>query len=73
MNDVADPKAVKAHATITSEDRARRREAVDDGRGSVRLEGLVVSPCPQELNRRYSEDEITSEQLTAAILAIPHP
>jgi len=73
MNHVADPKSIKPVSTITPEERARRQEAVDYGRGSVRLEGFVVSPRAEELNRRYIEGEITSEQLTAAILAIPHP
>lgn len=53
---------------ISDAERARRKKAVDYGRGSVRLEGFVLSPEIEELNRRYVKGELSSEQLTAAIL-----
>jgi hypothetical protein len=69
MNYVADPKAVRPKSSVTPEERARRKEAVDYGRGSVRLEGFVMSDYAEELNRRYVEGEITSAERSAAIRA----
>jgi hypothetical protein len=54
-------------ARTTPEERARRKAAIDYARGSVRLEGFVVSDFTEELNRRYIDGEITREELTAAI------
>lgn len=52
---------------ISDAERARRQEAIDFARGSVRLEGFILSPAVEELNRRYIEGEITSEEHSAAI------
>jgi Antitoxin VbhA len=46
-----------------------RKAAVDYARGSVRLEGFVVSPFAEDLNRRYIDGEITRKEMTAALLA----
>ena len=54
---------------ISPEERARRKAAVDYARGSVRLEGFIVSPFAEDLNRRYIDGEITSAELTALLLA----
>ena len=51
------------------EEQARRQASVNYGRGSVRLEGFVLSPEIEDLNRRYIEGELSSEELTSAILA----
>jgi antitoxin VbhA-like protein len=56
-------------AEISAEERARRKAAVDYARGSVRLEGFIVSPFAEDLNRRYIDGEITSAELTALLLA----
>jgi hypothetical protein len=72
MDDLTLPIAGRSTSRISSEERERRRAAVDYARGSVRLEGLVVTDHAEELNRRYIEGEITSTELTAAILANPH-
>ena len=58
---------------IAAEERARRKAAVDYARGSVRLEGLVVSPFAEGLNRRYIDGEITRTEMTAALLAYHEP
>jgi hypothetical protein len=55
--------------TIDEAERARRKAAVDYARGSVRLEGFELDPEVEELNRRYVAGELTSEELTRAILA----
>jgi len=54
---------------ISAEERARRKAAIDYARGSVRLEGFVVSPFAEDMNQRYIDGEITRKELTAAILA----
>jgi hypothetical protein len=59
-------------AKISAAEKARRKAAVDYGRGSVRLEGFVVSDFAETMNRRYIDGEITREELTAAILAHHH-
>jgi hypothetical protein len=56
-------------AEISAEERARRKAAVDYARGSVRLEGFIVSPFAEDLNRRYIDGEITRKEMTALLLA----
>jgi len=58
----------KKETGISAEERARRKAAIDYARGSVRLEGFIVSPFAEDLNRRYIDGEISREELTAAIL-----
>jgi len=72
MDDQTFPTSAKPVPGISREERARRQAAVDYARGSVRLEGFVVTDHAEELNRRYIEGELTSAELTAAILANPH-
>jgi len=75
MNIIARPAASVTNedaakkAEISAEERARRKAAVDYARGSVRLEGFIVSPFAEDLNRRYIDGEITSAELTALLLA----
>ncbi len=54
---------------ISAEERARRQEAVDYARGSVRLEGFVVPPAAEELYSRFVAGEITGKELSTKILA----
>ena len=58
-----------ARARIKDEERARRQADVDFARGSVRLEGFVLSPEVEELNRRFIEGELTDDEHTAAVIA----
>ena len=60
---------VPTRATISPQERERRKAAVDYARGSVRLEGFVPSPFAEELDRRYIAGEITRDEKTAALLA----
>lgn len=55
--------AVSNKPKITEAERARRQEVVDYGRGTVRLEGFILSPEMEELNRRYVAGEITLAEL----------
>lgn len=54
---------------ITEEERALRVAAVATARGSVRLEGFVLSADIEEISRRYIDGEITGDEHVAAIRA----
>lgn len=54
---------------ISEAERARRLSEVNFARGSVRYEGGILSDEIERLNARYVAGEITSDELTAAILA----
>lgn len=49
---------------ITDEEHARRREAVNFARGSVRFEGIVLSAEAEVLAERFINGEITLEEHT---------
>ena len=53
-----------ARVTITEDERARRREAVNFARGSVRFEGIVLSDEAEALAERFINGEITLEEHT---------
>jgi hypothetical protein len=53
--------------SITPEEQASRRKAVDTASGSLRLEGFILDPDIVALNERYVAGEFTREELTAAI------
>jgi hypothetical protein len=72
MDDLTLPTTARPVIGISREERARRKAAVDYARASVRLEGFVVTDHAEDLNRRFIEGELTSAELTAAILANPH-
>lgn len=50
---------------ISEEERARRRAAVDFARGSVRLEGITLSPDIEAINERYINGEISTDEHVA--------
>ncbi|MDY0969092.1 antitoxin VbhA family protein [Sphingomonas sp. CFBP9021] len=54
---------------ISEAERACRLSEVNFARGSVRYEGGILSDEIERLNARYVAGEITSDELTAAILA----
>lgn len=68
MNAILKPAAEQVQ--ITPGERARRRAAIAYGRGSVRLEGFVLSAEGEELNRRYVDGELSMEELIGAIKAL---
>ena len=53
--------------STTAKKQARRQHAVDYGRPSVRLEGLIINEYAEDLNRRHIAGEITSAERSAAI------
>lgn len=56
--------------TLTDAERLRRQKEVDTARASVRLEGFVLDAETEALNARYIAGELTSDELTAAILTL---
>lgn len=58
---------------ISAEERAKRQRAVDFARGSVRYEGFVLSPEVEELNRRFIEGDLTSDEHVAETLRLYDP
>src|ERR1700733_2961572 len=64
-----DPATGKPKA-IDETEQAQRKAAVDYARGSVRLEGFMLTSEGMYLNLGYVAGELTSEQLTDAILAL---
>ena len=49
---------------VSEAEKARRQQSVDFARGSIRLEGIFFPPEIEEMNQRYINGEISSEQLT---------
>ena len=60
--------ALSRHAAIDETEQARRQREVDFARGSVRYEGGILSDEIERLNARYVAGEISSDELTTAIL-----
>jgi len=58
---------------ISADERAKRQRAVDFARGSVRFEGFILSPEVEELNRRFIEGELTSDEHVAETLRLYDP
>ena len=55
---------------IEPEERQRRQAAIDFARGSVRLEGFVISDEAEAIGRQFVEGEMTLPEYVAAIMAI---
>lgn len=51
----------------SEEERARRREAIDYARASVRLEGFILDEAAEALFSRYINGEMTRAELNAAV------
>lgn len=54
-------------STMSDDEKARRRKAIDYARASVRLEGFVLDDEIERLNERYVAGEITSDEHSAAV------
>lgn len=65
-DDIVD-QAASNKPKITEAERARRQKEIDTARASVRLEGFILSPEVEELNRRYIAGEITGDEHSEAI------
>lgn len=54
---------------ISTEEQERRRADIDYARGSVRFEGVELSPEVEDINRRFVFGELTGDEHIAAIKA----
>jgi len=63
------PKPHQLRPQITEQERAERQASIEFARGSVRLEGFVLSPAVEEINRRFIDGELTGDEHIAAIKA----
>ena len=70
MNDVVVLTSAGTRPGIDAAERARRTASIDYARGSMRLEGFVLSADVEALNQRYIDGEIDSAQHSAAVLAL---
>ena len=61
------PKSVVSHA---EQARARRLDAINFARRSVRFEGFILSDQVEEIFRRYVDGELSEEACTQAIQAV---
>ncbi len=68
MSAILKPKLQQAR--ISADERARRKAAIDFGRGSVRLEGFVMSAEVEKLSGQYIEGAMTMEELMRAVKAL---
>jgi hypothetical protein len=64
------PKPLHFQPRISEQERARRKAAIDYARGSVRLEGFVLSEEIEEINHRFMEGEMTGDEHIEAIKAV---
>ena len=64
------PNGQVAPPSLPDEERARRHKAVETARRSMQLSGFELDAETQALNARYVDGELTSDELTAAILAL---
>ncbi len=55
---------------LSDEEQERRRQAVETARASTALSGFEPDPAAEALNARYVTGELTSDELTAAILTL---
>lgn len=61
---------MKAMPVMSDQERARREDAVRFARNSVRLEGFHLNAEVEAVNRSYINGEMTSQEHTAALLAL---
>lgn len=62
MNTVVKPR-------VSPVERARRKASIDAARGSVRLEGFILSAEIEAINQRFIDGELTREEHIQAIQA----
>ena len=64
------PNGKTIRPSLSKEERARRRKAVETARASNQLSGFEPAPTAEALNALYVAGELTRDELTAAILAL---
>jgi hypothetical protein len=56
--------------SISADEQARRKRAIDFARGSVRYEGFVLSPEAEHVGERFVAGHLTVPEYVEAIKAI---
>ena len=69
MDSSSKPHSPQPAPLISEQERARRKASIDNARGSVRLEGFVLSPEIEQINQRFIDGELTRQQHIEAIKA----
>ena len=64
---------IPSRALPSEEEQARRRKAIETARRSNQLSGFEPDPEVDALCARYVVGELTSDELTAAIIALARP
>ncbi len=64
------PNGKTIRPALFEDEQARRRKAVETARASSQLSGFEPDPAGEVLNARYIAGELTSDELTAAILSL---
>ncbi len=64
------PNGKAIRPSLSGEEQEWRRQAVETARASSQLSGFEPDPAVEALNARYVAGELTSDELTAAILAL---
>jgi hypothetical protein len=59
--------ATRPGPSLSADERARRKKAIDYARGSVRLEGSILDDRAEALFGRYVNGEIDRSELDAAV------
>ena len=63
------PMDTRAKPLISLEEQVARQRGIDAARGSVRLEGFILTPEVEAISERYIRGELTAEEHVAAIKA----
>ena len=56
-------------AGVNPQERAARQREIDFARASIELEGFILTPDVEAINRRYIDGEISGDEHVAAIRA----
>ena len=62
------PSLITDHPSISVEERALREQAVAQARASVRLEGTILPPEIEALNRQYIDGELSTSEYVEKVI-----
>ena len=62
------PSLITDHPSISVEERALRERAVAQARASVRLEGTILPPEIETLNRQYIDGELSTSEYVEKVI-----
>jgi len=62
------PSLITDHPSLSTDERSLRARAIAQARASVRLEGTVLPPEIEELNRQYVEGVLSTSQFVERVI-----